>query len=89
MLMTLLGREQPDLPATELFTTIELTVLRTFSKRNNLKPPEIFGPRPSASRAVWEGTKGARTIRLRAIWRSGEGMAGSKTSVEASNSTVG
>ncbi len=43
MLMTLLGREQPDLPAGELFTIIELTVLQTFAKRSNLKPPETIG----------------------------------------------
>ncbi|MHB8370632.1 MAG: IS4 family transposase, partial [Leptospirales bacterium] len=43
MLMTLLGREQPDLPAGELFTIIELTVLQTFAKRNKLKPPETIG----------------------------------------------
>lgn len=33
MLMTLLGRETPDLPAEVLFSDIELRTLRAFSKK--------------------------------------------------------
>lgn len=33
MLMSLLGREHPDLPAEELFADIELTVLRNYAKK--------------------------------------------------------
>ena len=43
MLMTLLGREPPALPAEELFTSIDLTVLQTFANRHKLKPPETIG----------------------------------------------
>jgi hypothetical protein len=39
MLMTLLGRETPELPAEVLFCDIELKTLRAFAKRKNLKPP--------------------------------------------------
>jgi hypothetical protein len=35
MLMTLLGRETPELPAEVLFSDIELRVLRTFAKKND------------------------------------------------------
>lgn len=34
MLMTLLGRETPDLPADVLFSDIEITVLRAYAKKN-------------------------------------------------------
>jgi hypothetical protein len=34
MLMTLLGRETPDLPAEVLFSDIELQVLRAYAKKN-------------------------------------------------------
>ena len=40
MLMTLLGRETPDLPADILFSDIELKVLVAFAESRNLKPPE-------------------------------------------------
>jgi hypothetical protein len=36
MLMTLLGRETPELPAEVLFSDIELEVLRAYSKKNGL-----------------------------------------------------
>ena len=40
MLMTLLGRATPDLPADLLFSDIELQVLQAFAKtRRDLKPP--------------------------------------------------
>ena len=34
MLMTLLGREQPELPAEMLFSDIELRALRAYAKKN-------------------------------------------------------
>ncbi|MFW6114631.1 MAG: IS4 family transposase [bacterium] len=43
MLMTLLGRETPELPAEVLFSDIELRTLRAFSKKNGLKPPSLLG----------------------------------------------
>ena len=43
MLMTLLGRETPDLPADVLFTDIELEVLRAYSKKKGLKEPSLLG----------------------------------------------
>jgi hypothetical protein len=44
MLMTLLGREVPDLPAQVLFTDIELEVLTAYARsRRDLKPPERLG----------------------------------------------
>lgn len=43
MLMTLLGRETPELPAEVLFSDIELRTLRAFSKKNGLKPPKLLG----------------------------------------------
>ena len=44
ILMTLLGREVPELPAEVLFTDIELKVLTAFAKnRRDLKPPQNLG----------------------------------------------
>ncbi len=44
MLMTLLGREVPELPAEVLFTDLELKVLTAFAKsRRDLKPPKKLG----------------------------------------------
>ena len=44
MLMTLLGREVPDLPAEVLFTELELEVLTVYAQsRRDLKPPERLG----------------------------------------------
>lgn len=44
MLMTLLGREVPDLPPEVLFTDIELEVLAAFAgTRRDLKPPQRLG----------------------------------------------
>jgi hypothetical protein len=43
MLMTLLGRETPELPAEILFSDIELRTLRAYSKKNGLKPPSLLG----------------------------------------------
>ena len=44
MLMTLLGREVPDLPPEVLFSDIELEVLEAFARsRRDLKPPTRLG----------------------------------------------
>lgn len=43
MLMTLLGRETPDLPAEVLFSDIELRTLRAYAKKKGMKPPELLG----------------------------------------------
>jgi hypothetical protein len=44
MLMTLLGRETPELPAEVLFSDIELRTLRAWVKKNTkLKPPVLLG----------------------------------------------
>jgi hypothetical protein len=39
MLMTLLGRETPELPAEVLFSDLELHVLRAYAKNNTGRPP--------------------------------------------------
>lgn len=43
MLMTLLGRETPQLPAEILFSDIELKTLRAYAKKKALKPPTTLG----------------------------------------------
>lgn len=43
MLMTLLGRETPELPAEVLFSDIELRTLHAWAKQNRLKPPSLVG----------------------------------------------
>jgi len=44
MLMTLLGREVPDLPAEVLFTDLELEVLHAYARtRRDVKPPTCLG----------------------------------------------
>ncbi|MBW2736685.1 MAG: IS4 family transposase [Deltaproteobacteria bacterium] len=42
-LMTLLGREAPDLPMEVLFSDLELRVLKLFSKERDLVPPTTLG----------------------------------------------
>jgi hypothetical protein len=42
MLMTLLGRETPELPAEVLFSDIELKTLRAYAKKKQLKPPLLL-----------------------------------------------
>jgi hypothetical protein len=42
MLMTLLGRETPDLPPEVLFSDIELQVLRAYAKKKRLTPPSTL-----------------------------------------------
>jgi len=43
MLMTLLGRETPELPAEVLFSDIELRTLRAYAKKKRLNPPSLLG----------------------------------------------
>jgi hypothetical protein len=43
MLMTLLGRETPELPAEVLFSDIELRTLRAYAKKKRLKSPTLLG----------------------------------------------
>lgn len=42
MLMTLMGREAPDLPAEVLFSDIELKTLRAYAKKKRLKQPVLL-----------------------------------------------
>lgn len=43
MLMTLLGREIPELPAEVLFSDIEIRTLQAYAKKKGLKPPNLLG----------------------------------------------
>ena len=43
MLMTLLGRETPELPAEVLFSDIEIRTLHSYAKKKGLKPPILLG----------------------------------------------
>jgi len=43
MLMTLLGREVPDLPAEVLFSDLEIKVLRAYAKKKRLNSPKQLG----------------------------------------------
>jgi len=43
MLMTLLGRETPELPAEVLFSDIELRTLGAYAKKKRLTPPSALG----------------------------------------------
>ena len=43
MLMTLLGRESPELPAELLFSDVEIEVLKAYARRQRLKAPENLG----------------------------------------------
>jgi len=43
MLMTLLGRETPELAAEVLFSDIELRTLRAYAKKKRLRPPLLLG----------------------------------------------
>lgn len=43
MVMTLLGREVPELPAEVLFSELEIEVLQAYSNANGLKPPTNLG----------------------------------------------
>jgi hypothetical protein len=65
MLMTLLGRETPELPAAVLFSDVELHVLRAYAKTNAGRPPRGWA-RPCGSWPSWGATRAAPTIRPRA-----------------------
>jgi hypothetical protein len=59
MLMTLLGRETPQLPPEVLFSDIELQVLRAYAKKNacrRLPPCVIQCASSPASEATWAGS---------------------------------
>ncbi|MHB1951898.1 MAG: IS4 family transposase [Acidiferrobacteraceae bacterium] len=72
MLMTLLGREVPELPPDVLFSDIELKMLEAFANsRPDLKPPNSLGL-PCSWWEDSEGTRGARTILRQATRCSGE-----------------
>jgi hypothetical protein len=43
MLMTLMGRETPELPAKVLFSDIELRTLQAYAKKNGFTPPLLLG----------------------------------------------
>jgi len=43
MLMTLLGRETPELPAEVLFSDLEIEVLGAYAKKKGIKPPTQLG----------------------------------------------
>jgi hypothetical protein len=43
MLMTLLGREVPELPPEALFSELEITVLSAFAQSRGLAPPQTLG----------------------------------------------
>ncbi len=43
MLMTLMGRETPELPSEVLFTDLEIKVLKAYSKKKALAPPDNLG----------------------------------------------
>jgi hypothetical protein len=43
MLMTLLGRETPELPAEILFSDLEIEVLKAYARKNRIDPPDQLG----------------------------------------------
>ena len=43
MLMALMGRETPDLPADVLFTDVEIKVLQAYARKKKLTPPTCVG----------------------------------------------
>ena len=43
MLMTLLGREAPSLPADVIFTDVEIKVLTAYAQKKNTSTPETLG----------------------------------------------
>lgn len=65
MLLTLLGRETPELPAEVLFSDVELQVLRAYAKKNTCRPPGGW-VRPCDSSPGWGATWVATMIRPRA-----------------------
>lgn len=65
MLMTLLGRETPDLPAEVLFSDLELRLLQAYAKKNTCPPPRGWA-RPCGSSPGWGATWAGPRIRPRA-----------------------
>ncbi len=65
MLMTLLGRETPELSAEVLFSDLELRVLQAYAKKNGGRPRRDSG-RPCGWSPSWGATWAAPTIRPRA-----------------------
>jgi hypothetical protein len=65
LLMTLLGREMPDLPAEVLFSDVELHVLQAYAKKNACRPPRDW-VRPCGWSPGWGATWAGPRIRLRA-----------------------
>jgi hypothetical protein len=65
MLMTLLGREMPDLPAEVLFSDLELHVLRAYAKKNPGRPPRDW-VRPCGWSPNWGATWAGARIRPQA-----------------------
>ena len=53
MLMTLLGREVPELPAQLLFSDVELEVLTAYAPTRQRSPASGPRPQPSARRSSW------------------------------------
>lgn len=43
MLMTLMGRETPELPAEVMFSDVEIKTLQAYAKKNRLKQPLLLG----------------------------------------------
>lgn len=66
MLMTLLGRETPDLPPEVLFSDIELQVLHAYAKKNASRRPSLF-QKPCDSSVALEDTWAANTTLLQVI----------------------
>ncbi len=66
LLMTLLGRETPELPAGVLFSDLELKVLAAYAKKNGCPPPDGSG-RPCGSWPGWAATSAGRMTRPRGI----------------------
>jgi hypothetical protein len=66
MLMTLLGRETPELPAEILFSDLELRVLQAYAKKNGCRPPRGWAM-PCGWWPGWAATWAGPTIRPRAM----------------------
>ncbi len=69
--MTLLGRETPELPAEVFHTQLQMRVLRHFAQRRGMNEPANLGFWPCGRWRSWEATCIAGTARLRGIRRSG------------------
>ncbi len=53
MLMTLMGRETPELPAEVLFSDVELKTLRAYAKKKRLTPPLLLCDAVTISSKTW------------------------------------